>query len=143
MRRFAWPGWGLGLLVLAAPLMAQEGRPPPVELGENFPDPFWPTTTIPFTLNPELCRGGRRPQVSLRIFNVFAQEVATPVLRGTEGVRLNGLRLSCSRFLADWDGEFTDPEQELSPGVYLYVLTVDGRRHVGKMIARAPPSTTP
>lgn len=143
MRSSAWPGWGLLLLLVAVQASAQEAAPPPVTLGENFPDPFWPSTTIPFTLNPELCRGGRRPEVTLRIVNVLAQEVATPVLRGTDGLRLDRLRLSCGRFLADWDGAFTDPEQELSPGVYLYVLTVNDRRHVGRMIARRPPSTTP
>lgn len=141
MRRLAWPGWGLALLALAAPLSAQQATPPPVDLGENFPNPFWPSTTIPFTLNPELCRGGRRPEVTLRIVNVLAQEVATPVLRGTDRLQLDRRRLGCGRFLADWDGQFTDSDQELSPGVYLFVLTVDDRRYVGRMIARRPPST--
>ncbi len=143
MRRLAWPGWGLVLLALAAPLSAQQALPPPVDLGENFPNPFWPSTTIPFTLNPELCRGGRRPEVSLRIVNVLAQEVATPVLRGTDSLPVDRLRLSCGRFLADWDGRFADPDQELSPGVYLFVLTVNDRRYVGRMIARRPTSTSP
>lgn len=143
MRRLAWPGWGLVLLAFAAPLSAQGAPPPPVDLGENFPNPFWPSTTIPFTLNPELCRGGRRPEVTLRIVNVLAQDVATPVLRGTDGLRVEGLRLSCGGFLADWDGAFSDPDQSLSPGVYLYVLVVNGRRYVGRMIARQPTSTPP
>ena len=143
MRKTLW-GWGLILLVFAVPLSAQQAQgPPPVDLGENFPNPFWPSTTIPFTLNQELCRGGRRPVVSLRIVNVLAQPVAVAVLRGSNGLRLDNARLSCGRYLADWDGQFDEAGQELSAGVYLVVLTVEGQRYVGRMIARRTPPVVP
>lgn len=144
MPRLAWRGWVPGLLLaLAGPLAAQEPEPPRAELGENFPNPFYPSTTIPFTLRAEACEGGRRPLVTLKILNVLAQEVATPVLRGAEGLRIDAVRLSCGRYLADWGGWYDDLERHVTTGVYLYVLTVDGQRLVGRMIARQPPQTSP
>lgn len=144
MPRLAWRGWVPGLLLaLAAPLSAQEPAAPRVELGENFPNPFYPSTTIPFTLHARACEGGRRPLVTLKVLNVLAQEVATPLLRGTDGLRIENVRLSCGSYLADWGGWYDDMERRVSTGVYLYVLTVEGQRYVGRMIARQPPQTSP
>ena len=48
MVRFARPGWWLVLLVGGgSPVAAQANVPPPrVELKENYPNPFFPATTI-------------------------------------------------------------------------------------------------
>lgn len=144
MPRLAWRGWVPGLLLaLAGPLSAQEPERPRAELGENFPNPFYPSTTIPFTLLPEACEGGRRPVVTLKIYNVLAQEVATPVLRGTDGLRIDGVRLLCGAYLADWGGWSDNMETQVTTGVYLFRLTVDGQRFAGKMLARRPPPGTP
>ncbi len=136
----AWqcrPGWALALLTgLAAPASAQERAPPPVELRENYPNPFFPATTIPFTLNPELCERGHQPLVSLKIYNVLAQVVAVPILLSSNGERLDGLRLRCGDHEGYWDGKFVDRRHELTPGLYYAHLVVDGERYTLKMIAR-------
>lgn len=136
----AWqcrPGWVLALLAgLAAPASAQERAPPPVELRENYPNPFFPATTIPFTLNPELCERGHQPLVSLKIYNVLAQIVGTPILLNSNGERLDALRLRCGSHEAFWDGKLREGVGQITPGVYYAQLTVDGERYTLKMIAR-------
>lgn len=136
----AWvrrPGWVLALLIgLASPVSAQERAPPAVELRENYPNPFFPATTIPFGLNPELCERSHQPLVSLKIYNVLAQVVAVPILLSSNGERLDGLRLRCGEHEAYWDGKFLDRRRELTPGVYYAQLVVDGQRYTLKMIAQ-------
>src|SRR2546422_621396 len=120
MVRFAWPGWWLGLLVgVGTPVGAQANvSPPRIELKENYPNPFFPTTTIPFQISQEVCARGHQPVVSLRIYNVLVQVVAIPVLT-TEGSlrlagaeRLDSLRLRCGEYHAFWDGKYLDGKGE-------------------------------
>lgn len=133
-----WPGWSLAFLSLGGtPLAAQERGPPPrVELRENFPNPFFPSTTIPFVIHPEVCEGGHQPQVSLKIYNVLVQAVAVPVLHNLNGERLDNLHLGCGAYEAFWDGKFADGKREVTPGVYYAQLAVDGQRYTLKLIAR-------
>ncbi len=140
MVRARWPGWFLGLLVgMSLPAAAQERAPPPkVELKENYPNPFSASTTIPFSISPEVCANGHHPLVSLRIYNVLAQAVAIPVLRSSTGDPLERIRLNCGDYEAFWDGKFSDGKREVTPGVYYYQLIVDGQRYTRKMIARKP-----
>src|SRR5256886_13706379 len=138
MRLSAWALLG-GLGLLTAGVGGGLGQAPPappppsVELKQNFPNPFNPATTIPFSLNGDLFANGHRPKVSLRIYNVLAQLVATPILQGT-GEELNDLELTCSSpstgctFNAYWDGNVGKTDQEAASGVYIYQLIVDGRR---------------
>src|SRR3990172_7644252 len=92
MVRLVWPGWWLGLLVgVGTPVAAQANvSPPRVELKENYPNPFFPTTTIPFQLSQEVCARGHQPVVSLKIYNVLVQVVAIPVLTSGAGPRAAG-----------------------------------------------------
>ena len=138
MVRYTWAGWWLGLLLgTGPPAAAQVDFPPPLaELGENYPNPFFPATTIPFRILPAACPGGHRPVVSLKIYNVLVQVVAVPVLAGGSGERLDSLRLRCGSYRAYWDGKYLDGRRELTPGVYYYQLAVDGERYTRKMIAR-------
>lgn len=144
MVRLAWPGWWLGLLVGAGtPVAAQANiTPPRIELKENYPNPFFPATTIPFGISQEVCARGHQPVVSLRIYNVLVQVVAVPVLVSGPGVRpgagerLDSLRLRCGEHHAYWDGKYLDGRNEATPGVYYYQLTVDGERFTRKMIAQ-------
>jgi hypothetical protein len=131
-------GCALALLAgIAGAASAQERPPPRVELGENYPNPFFPSTTIPFVLNPELCERGHQPLVSLKIYNVLVQVVAVPVLLNSNGERLDGLRLRCGSHEAFWDGTpLNGKNRELTQGVYYAQLTVDGERYTLKMIAR-------
>jgi hypothetical protein len=131
------PGWGLVLLLGLAGPAAGQGRPPPAaELRENYPNPFFPATTIPFVLAPQLCEGGHRPLVSLRIYNVLAQHVAVPILLHADGKRLENRRLECGLHEAYWDGRFRQRNRELTPGIYYAQLIVDGDRFTLKIIAR-------
>jgi hypothetical protein len=132
-----WPGWTLALLLgLAGPASAQERPPPRVELRENYPNPFFPSTTIPFVLNPDLCERGHQPLISLKVYNVLAQVVAVPILLNSRAGRLDGLKLRCGAYEAFWDGKVLKSGRELTPGVYYAQLVVDGERFTLKMIAR-------
>ena len=137
MARWSWAGWLLVLLLaLTGPASAQERPPPLVELRENYPNPFFPTTTIPFVLNPDLCERGHQPLVSLKIYNVLAQVVGITVLLNAAGERLEEIRLSCGAYEAYWDGRIPSGKREVSPGVYYVQLTVDGQRYTRQMIVR-------
>lgn len=138
---YAWLLAGLGLVtpvVLAA--QQQTPRSAQIELQQNYPNPFNPATTIPFRLSEELWQGGRRPVVSLRIFNVLAQLVAVPSLQAS-GQRLDNIELECQNprdgfceFSAYWDGFYINSTQEAASGVYMYQLVVNGLRTSRKMI---------
>lgn len=131
MKTFAWALLTLGLVGLASPAEAQDeaGQERPlVTLERNYPNPFNPETTIPFLLSDELWVDGRRPVVSLRIYNVLAQLVAVPVLLGT-GEPVNGLELEWNgtgAYAAYWDGTVRDTHREAASGVYVYQITVNG-----------------
>jgi len=139
MVRSGRPGWFLGLLMALSPAsaVAQERPPPPAtELRENTPNPFYPSTTIPFFIHPEVCAGGHQPLVSLRIYNVLVQQVAIPVLVNSGGERLDKIRLRCGEHQAFWDGKYLDGQREVTPGVYYSQLVVDDQRYTRKMIVR-------
>ena len=137
MVRWSWPGWWLGLLVgIESPVAAQANGPPRIELKENYPNPFFPATTIPFEIGPELCAKGRQPVVSLKIYNVLVQVVAIPLLAAGSDERVDSLRLRCGRYRSYWDGKYLDGKAEATPGIYYSQLTVDGERFTRKMIVR-------
>ena len=140
----------LGALVPAA-LSAQSSGPPPAEqprqrpanggLDQNYPNPFNPETRIPFTVGdyPACTDPTRMYRVTLKIYNLLAQQVATPQLVGGEGSVEGGrpienLSLPCRRYVAFWNGMYQGTDREVASGVYLYRLEVDGRAVVRKMI---------
>src|SRR5947209_19052005 len=138
MRRCAWAVLGLGLWAAGVAGVAErawgQNPRPTVELKQNFPNPFNPATTIPFSLGGDVFANGHRPKVSLKIYNVLAQLVAVPILQGT-GEDLDNLELTCSTagsspcaFNAYWDGKVLKTDREAASGVYIYQLIVDGRR---------------
>ena len=142
MRRHAWAVLGLGLLAVGVGARAacgQAGTPPAtVELKQNYPNPFNPATTIPFSLGAENFSSGRRPKVSLKVYNVLAQLVAVPILQGT-GEQLDNVQLSCAStttcdFSAYWDGTVMNTGQPAASGIYIYQLVIDGQRFTKKMI---------
>jgi hypothetical protein len=117
------------------PAAGQRAMPPRVRrlgtLGQNYPNPFKPDTWIPFTVDDCNGRGGQRV-VSLRVYNVLAQLVATPVLHGA-GVPMAAVRLSCGSYLAHWDGHVALGRRKADSGVYVYELVIDGQRSSRKM----------
>jgi len=106
------------------------------ELGDNFPNPFFPATSIPFVLKPEACTDGHIPLVTLEIYNVLVQVVAVPEMQSGGRERVRDLRLRCGTYVAYWDGRYLADDREVTPGVYYYRLTVDGQSQVRKMIVR-------
>ncbi|MDX2192721.1 MAG: hypothetical protein NW201_05170 [Gemmatimonadales bacterium] len=144
MNRAAVAGiWGALLVVtaVAAPLPAQGTIPSTrIELKENVPNPVDSTTSIPFDIFTEGCNKGRKPRVTLKVYNVLVQEVATPVLVvGRSKERLDDLKLTCGEYRAFWDGR-TKGDKPAQPGVYYYQLVVDGQSLTRKLIMRrAPP----
>jgi hypothetical protein len=143
MKRYAF-AWLLVVLALAIPCSARAQQAGTqriqVELGQNYPNPFNPATTIPFKLTEDLFRDGRRPVVSLRIFNVLAQLVAVPSLQAS-GQPLENVELECRDphdgfcdFSAYWDGHYINTTREAASGVYVYQLTVNGQRASKRMI---------
>lgn len=145
VRCWSWPGWWLGLLVgIGSPVAAQANVDPPrVELKENYPNPFFPATTIPFAIGPQVCANGRQPVVSLKIYNVLVQIVAIPVLAAGSEERVDSLRLRCGRYRTYWNGKYLDGKTEATPGVYYYQLTVDGERFTRKMIVQRQVTSRP
>jgi hypothetical protein len=127
-----------------SPAAAQANLPPPrIELKENYPNPFFPATTIPFSISQEVCTRGHQPVVSLKIYNVLVQMVAIPVLADGSAERLDSLRLRCGEYQAYWDGKYLDGKREATPGIYYYQLSVDGERFTRKMIAQARVTNQP
>ena len=109
-------------------------------LGSNYPNPLVSETRIPFTVGDSTCSEPTREyKVSLRIYNLLAQEVAVPVLQnGTitlaGGQLLEGVQLTCGRYTAYWNGTSVLDKRPVPPGLYLYRLEVDGQGDVKKMI---------
>ena len=136
MYRLIRPGWWLVLLALLATQAVAQHNPltPKAELKENYPNPFYPATTIPFTIFPEVCQDDHQPVVSLRILNVLAQTVAIPRLVDTTKAPLEGLSIACGDHEAFWNGSQLSGEREPRPGIYFYRLTVDGDVFTRKMI---------
>lgn len=121
---------------------ARQQRTQGFSLGQNYPNPFNPETKIPFTLGDEPCSDpGRKYRVSLRIYNLLAQQVAIPVLLNAGGnnvdgsrVELQNLELTCGKYVAWWDGKYAGSGREVASGVYLYRMEVDGKAEVRKAI---------
>ena len=112
-------------------------------LGQNFPNPVNQDTRIPFVVgDAQGCTdSGRQYRVSLRIYNLLAQQVAVPVLQGgfgnvAGGEALENQLLTCGSYLAYWDGKNSQTADDVASGIYLYRLEVDGKPFVKKMIVR-------
>jgi len=76
-------------------------------LGHNYPNPFNPTTTIPFVI-PDYARGQK---VTLNVYNILGQKVAT-VFEGVAHVGLNTVK---------WDGKNASGKP-VGSGIYIYQL---------------------
>jgi hypothetical protein len=122
------------LLALASGISAQvvpgDTGTPEVgfSLGQNYPNPFNPETRIPFDLNEGLFADGGTAVVSVRIFDVLTQFVATPIaLRHPSGqAPLVDLEyLTPGRYEAYWDG-LNVSGREVASGIYFVQLIVNG-----------------
>jgi len=138
------PVIGLGILLMvlvltpaAARAQVDQGLPQSgFELQQNYPNPFNPETRIPFTLGESLFVDGRPARVTIRIYNVLRQLVASPTALGHtqgEGLPIEDLEFDApGRFEAYWDG--TDQSgAQVASGVYFVQLVVNGQAQVRKM----------
>lgn len=114
-----------------------------LQLGQNFPNPVNQDTRIRFVIaDAQDCTdSGRQHRVSLRIYNLLAQQVAVPVLQGgvgnvAGGEPLESLLLTCGEYIVYWDGKYSQTGEDVASGIYLYRLEVDGKVLVKKMIVR-------
>jgi len=134
MRRIAWAVLSLGLLIVA-PAVAHAQQDAAVQLRRNYPNPFNPETTIPFSLSPGLWDDGAGPVVTVRIYNILAQLVAVPILQQS-GEVLENVSLvwnGTGEYSAYWDGKIRNTNREAASGVYIYQLIVDGKVYQKKM----------
>ena len=103
----------------ALPLTAASGAlmlPQGFALGANYPNPFNPSTLIPYQLS-------ATSQVRLEVFNILGQRVATLVDEEQQA----------GSYRARWDGTAAAGGAAAS-GVYFYRLTVAGAHQTGKMV---------
>ena len=119
------------------------GQSAGLQLGQNYPNPVNLDTRIPFVIgDAQGCTdSGRQHRVSLRIYNLLAQQVAVPLLQSGAGNSGGGeptesLLLTCGQYLAWWDGKYSQTGEDVASGIYLYRLEVDGKPLVKKMIVR-------
>jgi len=136
--KLAWAGLvSLGLLI-AVPAVVEgqdNAATQQVQLHRNYPNPFNPETTIPFSLDYALWEGGEQPVVSLRIYNILAQLVAVPILQGS-GEPLDHVSLGWNgtgEYAAYWDGKVVGTGREAASGVYVYQLVVNGQAQSKRM----------
>jgi hypothetical protein len=119
---------------------AGAGNPGPPEHGfrvlQNYPNPFGSDTRIPFELHEDAFIEGRAALVSMQIYNVLREPVATPTALGHpagDGTPIIDLEYGVpGRHEVYWDGRNRSGAQVAS-GVYLLEMTVNGRPKVLKM----------
>ena len=91
-------------------------QPEGFNLGSNYPNPFNPSTIIPYHLQ-------RSMPVRLEVFNVLGQHIATLV----DGQRSGGFHT------ARWDGT-DEAGQAVAAGIYLYRLSGEGVQVTRSMV---------
>ena len=104
-------------------------------LGQNYPNPFNPETRIPFDLLDVLFSDGGTAIVSVRIYNVLQQFVATPTALSHPNGQAPLLDLEYvtpGRYEAYWDG-LDQSGREVASGIYFVQLTVNGATAVMRM----------
>ena len=106
-------------------------------LKQNYPNPVTQDTHIEFIVgDAQGCVDpGRQHRVTLKVYNLLAQQVAVPVLQGAGGEPLENQFLTCGSYVAYWDGKYSTGD-DVANGIYLFRLEVDGKVLVKKMIVR-------
>ena len=127
----------ISALLLPGRIAAQEGvAAGPTEelesgfrLGSNYPNPVRSDTRIPFELHESLFSEGRPVTVSIRIYDMVLQNVASPTTLGHpagDGTPVIDLEyLTPGRHETYWDGRGRSGG-EVAAGIYIVQLTVNG-----------------
>lgn len=127
----------LGLVITPSYAQVSGGDPPDARdrgsrLEQNYPNPFNPETRIPFVLDESLFEDGTPVRVTIRIYNILGQLVATPTaLNHAEhpGAPVDRLIYTVpGRHEAHWDGRYQRSGQEVPSGQYYVQLIVEGRQ---------------
>ena len=101
--------------VVGIEIINLEGIPNKIDLGQNFPNPFNPTTKISYSLKD-------KGQVSLNVFNILGKHVLTLV----------NDNLSAGNYEVEFS---TNNDKNILPsGVYIYTLNSNNTRISKKMI---------
>ena len=91
--------------------------PAEFSLGENFPNPFNPSTIIPVSIPEE-------SGLTLKVYDILGQEIRT-IFNGTK---------EAGKHYFGWDGT-NYLNKQVAAGIYLYRLnTNQGHTFVGKMV---------
>ena len=104
-------------------------------LGQNYPNPFNPETRIPFDLNEVLFTDGGTAVVSVRIYNVLQQFMASPTALSHPSGQAPLVDLeytSPGRYEAYWNG-LDQSGRAVASGIYFVQLTVNGVTAVMRM----------
>jgi hypothetical protein len=104
-------------------------------LGQNYPNPFNPETRIPFDLNEILFTDGGTAVVSVRIYNVLQQFIASPTALSHPSGQAPLVDLeytTAGRYEAYWNG-LDQSGREVASGIYFVQLTVNGVTAVMRM----------
>ncbi len=105
-----------GFFALPLASLGRSALPQGFALGPNYPNPFNPSTVIPYQVP-------MATQVRLDVFNVLGQHIATLV----------DVEQPAGFHAAQWDA--TDAAgQAMAAGVYLYRLTVSGGQQTQRMV---------
>jgi hypothetical protein len=106
-------------------------------LGTNYPNPINPDTRIPFDLFESIFPEGRPANVTIRIFNILRQYVASPTALGHpagDGAPVIDLEYaSPGHYEAYWDGRDRSGSYVAS-GVYYLELIVNGRSQLRRIL---------
>ena len=107
---------GAMMLTTNVDLVGNSAVPTKFALGNNYPNPFNPTTTIRYAI-PE------HSKVKLVIYNSLGQKVRTLIDRS----------VTAGNYSAIWDGT-SDAGLSLASGVYFYRLKMDSKKITKKML---------
>jgi hypothetical protein len=100
-----------GSMTLSETILVDVSAPAKFALNQNYPNPFNPSTRISFSI-------GKEGPVSLRVYDILGQEVATLINENRKA------------------GEYTElfDGSQMASGVYVYVLSSSEGRLTGRMM---------
>jgi hypothetical protein len=106
----------------------------------SYPNPFNPETFFKVPVKEDVCTDGSQQYVvTLKIYNVLGQAIATaqfrganpnsttPVPAGATGLLISNLKLGCGNYLGYWDGKMDGTKKDAASGAYVARLMIDGK----------------
>lgn len=122
---------------VGASVGVQQAQDTGFHLGPNYPNPPNPETRFPFDLYEDLFTEGRPAIVTIRIFNVLRQYVASPTALGHpagDGAEVVNLEYGApGHYEAHWDGRDRSGSY-VANGVYIVEMTVNGSSQVRRVL---------